>query len=58
MVKVNISMNDILRYVIRNNTVRTISVGQYQIESKIHIWNNMHTARETIILPIFVPIQS
>ena len=40
MVKVNIS-----------NTVRTISVGQYQIESKIHIWNNMHTARETIILP-------
>ena len=45
MVKVNISMND-------------ISVGQYQIESKIHIWNNMHTARETIILPIFVPIQS
>ena len=42
MVKVNISMND---------TVRTISVGQYQIESKIHIWNNMHTARETIILP-------
>jgi len=50
MVKVNISMND--------NTVRTISVGQYKIESKIHIWNNMHTASETIILPIFVPIQS
>ena len=28
------------------------------MELKIQIWNNMNTARETIILLIFVPIQS